>query len=387
MADVARPGHNRPMSSHSGDNLPGAAAAWITWAAVTGFALFVIAGRAGEPSVVFWSAAVLALVNLGGIAIGSSDDAAPRPVRLTALWLQPVSAIAIGILTSVSFVPIYTIIWIVMAAGWYSPRTLWWLLAGLTLVWFAVYVPAIGYVNAAITATLFGTFHLFALLSARSAVEADTARREAESLNRELLATQQLLAEASRQGERTRIARELHDLLGHHLTALSINLQIAERTSAGQNREKIGECRALARLLLSDVREAVSTLRDDKGLDLEAAIRLLVGRTPQLDVRVDIEDALEIDDVGIAQTLLRCVQEAVTNTLRHAGARECRIRIWQGDDAVHLEVSDDGRVLGEIVEGNGLAGMRERLRALQGTLQLERAGEALRLHARVPLPG
>jgi signal transduction histidine kinase len=250
-----------------------------------------------------------------------------------------------------------------------------------------VYAPADGYLNAAIQATLFGTFHLFALLTARSAVQADAARREVESLNRELLATQSLLAEASRQGERTRIARELHDLLGHHLTALSINLQIAERTSDGDTREKIGECRALARLLLSDVREAVSTLRDDKGLDLEAAIRLIVGSTPRLDMRVDIEDELEIDDVGIAQALLRCVQEAVTNTLRHADASECRIRIWRADGAIHLEVSDDGCVRGEITEGNGLAGMRERLQALRGTLQLGREGQALRLHASVPLPG
>jgi signal transduction histidine kinase len=274
-----------------------------------------------------------------------------------------------------------------MAADFYSPRTLWWLLAGVLLAWFAVYVPADGYASAAIQTTLFGTFHLFALLSARSAVEADAARREVESLNRELMATQRLLAEASRQGERTRIARELHDLLGHHLTALSINLQIAERTSDGETREKVGECRALARLLLSDVREAVSTMRDDRGLDLEAAIRLIVGSTPRLDMRVEIEETLEIDDVGIAQTLLRCVQEAVTNTLRHADASECRIRIWQADGAIHLEVSDDGRVRGEITEGNGLAGMRERLQALRGSLQLDRTGQALRLHATVPRPG
>ncbi|WP_405237015.1 sensor histidine kinase [Lentisalinibacter orientalis] len=373
------------MSHDRGDTLP-AIAAWITWAAVTGFALFVIAGRAGEPSHLFWGAGILALLILGGVLL-AGHDSAPRLLRLAALWTQPVSALAIGALTSISFVPIYTIIWIAMAADFYSPRTLWWLLAGLLLAWFAVYVPADGYVNAAIQTTLFGTFHLFALLSARSAVEADAARLEVESLNRELLATQRLLAQASRQGERTRIARELHDLLGHHLTALSINLQIAERTSDGETREKIGECRALARLLLSDVREAVSALRDDQGLDLEAAIRLIVGSTPRLDMRVDIEDALEIDDVGIAQTLLRCVQEGVTNTLRHADASECRIRIWQEDRAIHLEVSDDGRVQGEITEGNGLAGMRERLQALRGTLQLDRAGQALRLHATVPLPG
>jgi len=385
MADAARPGHNRVMSHDREDTLP-AVAAWITWGAVTGFALFVIAARADGPSPLFWAAAILAVINLGGILVAGFDSA-PRMLRLAALWAQPACALAIGALTNVSFVPIYTIIWIVMATDFYSPRTLWWLMAGLMLAWFAAYVPADGYLNAAIQTTLFGTFHLFALLTARSAVQADVARREVESLNRELLATQRLLAEASRQGERTRIARELHDLLGHHLTALSINLQIAERTSDGETREKIGECRALARLLLSDVREAVSTLRDEQGVDLEAAIRLIVDGTPRLEMRVDIEDALQIDDVGIAQTLLRCVQEALTNTLRHADASECRIRIWQADRTIHLEVSDDGRVQGEITEGNGLAGMRERLQALRGTLQLDRTGRSLRLHATVPLPG
>jgi signal transduction histidine kinase len=195
------------------------------------------------------------------------------------------------------------------------------------------------------------------------------------------------LSEASRQSERTRIARDLHDLLGHHLTALSINLQIAERLAEGEAAEKIAESRALARLLLSDVRDAVSTLRDESNVDFERAMHLLVDKVPQLDIDLDIEAGLEIAEFEIAESLLRCVQEALTNTLRHAGATRSWIRVWEEDGRVHLEIRDNGSSGRRVVEGNGLKGMRERLSRLKGSLDLDTVDDALRLRVMIPHAG
>ncbi len=257
----------------------------------------------------------------------------------------------------------------------------------MLLAWYLIMRLGWGQDDALMSAILFGTFHLFAMLTARNAAEAEAARDKVEVLNRELMATQHLLSEASRQGERTRIARDLHDLLGHHLTALSINLQIAERLTDGAGKSKVEECRALARLLLSDVREAVSTLRDENTLDLSRAIALLVENVPQLDISLQVEEGLGIDDVEVAETLLRCVQEAITNTLRHASAKHSWIRVWQQDGNVHLEVRDDGSVAEDVAEGNGLAGMRERLAAIHGSLRLGRIDDALLLRVEIPLAG
>ena len=359
------------------------AAGVFTWAAVTGFSIY-LAVLNDHP----WLAALsFALINLAAMWVTMGDRRAIAGVRRIALWVQLVSAFGVALLLPYSFLAIYTIVWIAMAASYYSLRVTMGLFAGLILTWYLLLSFWTGEANAIFTVILYGTFHLFAMLTARNAHEAEEAREQVEALNRELLATQHLLAEASRQSERTRIARDLHDLLGHHLTALSLNLQIAERLSSGEAKRKVEESRALARLLLSDVREAVSTLRTEAAVDFRRAISLLVDSAPGLDVRLDIEDGLEIDDVEIAETLLRCVQESITNTLRHSGASHSWIRVWREDDRLMLEVGDDGTLDGTLTEGNGLTGMRERLDRIRGSLTLDQVEQALKVHVEIPLAG
>ncbi len=87
---------------------------------------------------------------------------------------------------------------------------------------------------------------------------------------------------ASRVNERTRISRELHDLLGHHLTALSLNLEVAGHLSEGRAQEHVQQAHTLAKLLLTDVREAVSQLREERGDRPGAALRPLAENVPAL---------------------------------------------------------------------------------------------------------
>ena len=360
-------------------------AAVVTWVLVTGFVLYLahINAALGVQVPAF---SALAVINLVTTLLACLDRHIRLRRRQALHALGGAAVLAAGWVAPVSFMPIYTIVWLAVACSLYPPRVLWWLLFGMVGAWYGVMRLAWedSVTSALISAVLYGTFHLFALLTSRSAEEASRARDEAQFLNRELLATQHLLSEASRQSERTRIARDLHDLLGHHLTALSINLQIAERLADGPAADKIAESRALARLLLSDVREAVSTLRGNSRVDFDQAIRLLVDQVPQLAIDLDIAPDLAIDRVEVAEALLRCVQEALTNTLRHAQAKQSWIRLWRGGDALHLEIRDDGLCPGRVVEGHGLQGMRERLHRLGGELQIDLSGQALRLQARIP---
>ena len=94
-----------------------------------------------------------------------------------------------------------------------------------------------------------------------------------------------------------------------------------------------------------------------------------------------------IDEFEVAESLLRCVQEALTNTLRHSGAKKSWIRVWQDDDGAHLEIRDDGQSSENVIEGNGLKGMRERLARLKGSLDVDNVDDALRLRVMIPHAG
>lgn len=97
------------------------------------------------------------------------------------------------------------------------------------------------------------------------------AREELARANAELVARQSLLAESSRIAERLRISRDLHDTLGHHLTALSLQLDVAARLASGQAAAHVREAHAITRLLLGDVRDVVSRMRDER-LDRTRAV-------------------------------------------------------------------------------------------------------------------
>lgn len=216
------------------------------------------------------------------------------------------------------------------------------------------------------------------------------AREEQRRLNAELRATRALLAESVRVNERTRIARELHDLLGHHLTALSMNLEVAGHLTQGSAQEHVTQAHTLAKLLLSDVREAVSQLRDSDAIDMAASLRLLAGNVPNLDIDMTTPDPFTLDDAELAHVILRCTQEIITNTIRHAQATSLRLHYVRDADGIGLQARDDGRGSAEVPSGNGLRGMRERVQARGGRMTVDTspgAGFALALwipHAPMP---
>jgi signal transduction histidine kinase len=212
------------------------------------------------------------------------------------------------------------------------------------------------------------------------------AREEQRRLNAELRATRVLLAESSRMSERLRISRELHDLLGHHLTALSLNLEVAGHLTEGKAQEHVRQSLSLARLLLTDVREAVSEMREERGVDLAAALRTLAEGVPALDVRLALPEMLRVDDPEHANVLLRCAQEIITNAVRHAGASRLDLSVAAESGGLRLQASDDGRGCDGHVPGNGLRGMRERLAACGGQVDIITApGKGFALDVRLPL--
>ncbi|HEX7340233.1 MAG TPA: histidine kinase [Rhodanobacteraceae bacterium] len=196
-------------------------------------------------------------------------------------------------------------------------------------------------------------------------------RERQRQLNAELQATRALLAESSRIAERIRIARELHDLIGHHLTALTLNLEVASHLTSEPATTHVLRAQATAKHLLADVREVVSEMRQDDALDLTKALHGLIEGVPALDVHLDLPPRFAVEDPRRAQVLLRVVQEIITNAVRHARAQN----LWLSFERVAgnellLTARDDGRGATHLDPGNGLSGMRERLAEFNGRLKI-----------------
>lgn len=181
-----------------------------------------------------------------------------------------------------------------------------------------------------------------------------------------------ILSETARSAERLNIARELHDLLGHQLTLLSLKLEAAKYQTGSNRDEPLEAAHTLARSLLGDVRATVSELRTSQVSTLEDTLRDLGDRIPNLDVTVEISGDLGIDEEEQI-VLLRSVQEIVTNTLRHAHARELSILIEGGTERVTLIATDDGTGASAVTPGNGLRGLTERFTRIGGGIEF--AGE------------
>lgn len=211
----------------------------------------------------------------------------------------------------------------------------------------------------------------FSYILSLVAYRQQNAKEELRKLNSELRATQVLLAESSRINERLRISRELHDLIGHHLTALSLNLEVASHITKDKAHTHVKKAQSIARLLLADVRNVVSAFRNKGNLNFYQAIIELVEGIPKLGIHIDIDRDYTIEDPRLAQTMLRCSQELITNCIKHANAKNLWLEFKKDNDFVFITIRDDGIGKSDkIDEGNGLTGIRERVRQFNGEVEL-----------------
>ena len=173
------------------------------------------------------------------------------------------------------------------------------------------------------------------------------------------------VARLAAENERNRIARDLHDLLGHSLTTITVKADLADRLVAhdlDEAAKEIREVAALSRRALGDVRAAVANFRE-----VTLAGELASGREllRAAGIVAELPHAAEIVDDATQELFGWVVREGLTNVVRHSKARTCQVRI----SPRAIEVVDDG-IGGSPRSGNGLAGLTERVAALGGSLQV-----------------
>ncbi|MFM6988230.1 MAG: sensor histidine kinase [Arenimonas sp.] len=305
------------------------------------------------------------------------------------LFLLSASAIAVSYYSSTGLGSVLLMV-IAGILPWLLPLPLglvWLVLSHLSVVPVFIFGPMdLTWWEALMQSLLYAGFSTFVFVTGYVAKLQAAAREEQRRLNAELRAARALLAEDSRIGERLRISRELHDLLGHHLTALSLNLEVAGHLTEGPAQEHVKQSHSLAKLLLSDVREAVSEMRHGPAIDVLAAIAPLLESVPNLDIALQADPELRIEDSACAQAIVRCVQELLTNTIKHANARKLELSLQKLDNLLILKSQDDGKGGDPGRLGNGLRGMKERVEAAQGQMRIQTApGQGFGVTITLPL--
>lgn len=219
-------------------------------------------------------------------------------------------------------------------------------------------------------ALFYGVLQTLVALAAWAEQRAARTREQLATTNVELQAATALLDESARAKERLRIARELHDLVGHQLSVLALELEVAAHRAEGPAAEHVERARSVAKQLLADVRTAVGELRD-KPPALREALERLTTDLDRPQVHLTVDDDLDLDE-ETAVALIRCGQEVVTNAIRHADADNLWLEATETPDGgVALHGRDDGRGASALQPGHGLTGLRERVEALGGEVRVD----------------
>ncbi|MEV6708462.1 sensor histidine kinase [Micromonospora wenchangensis] len=285
------------------------------------------------------------------------------------------------------------------------PRTGWWAAAGLTVV--AAFDPS-GHTGRGVVGTVFGLLvdvGLPLLIGTVVRTNRELGRQAEERARAEHL-HRESEQRAARADERSAIARELHDVVAHHVASMVLRVGVARHVLTDLD-PRVGavfdDVHATGTAALADLRGLVAVLRDpdvahgDATLTaiepsaLPAALGAAVDRARQAGVTVeaDVAPAVGTLDAVRGLAVLRLTQEALTNVVKHAGpSARARLTVAVVDDAVHWEVADDGRGWTPTAVppggGHGLTGMRERVEVLGGRLDAGPFGTGWRVRTVLP---
>lgn len=213
-------------------------------------------------------------------------------------------------------------------------------------------------------------FQLFAYSSSQARLSERESRRIQEHLNQQLIATRALLSQTSEQQERLRISRDLHDILGHQLTALSLQLELLSHQAPTELKSTVNQSKSLAKELLESIRAVVRAQRVNIGLDLKPPLDAIASRLPNVSLRY--KSLVPLQSTELAQALLLVLQEGISNGVRHGKANQFTLSMQQQQTELIIQLNDNGQGINQTAStGIGLNSMQERLSAFNGKVCLQ----------------
>ncbi|MEV7623847.1 sensor histidine kinase [Actinoplanes sp. NPDC089786] len=332
--------------------------AWLVWLAGVAVGLPIALRRRWPLPVLSWVVSAAAVATAAGVVGVGVIWTTWLPVVLalyTAVIVAPRVAVALALVGSL-VAPSLTIPWLYLSAGIDpadapgSEAPLWWQVEVGMVVVLVTAAWVVGWT-----------------VRWRRSVHAELARR---------------LAQEAVTTERLRIARELHDIVGHSLSLIAVRATIANEIAdarPGESRAALLTIEETSQTALAEIRRLLDVLRadDDPAPDLTPSpgvddLPSVVEHLRSVGARADLMlEGVENLPQAVDLTVYRIVQEALTNVVRHANAGHCQVTVKAGHGSVHVEVLDDGRPqrsTGKRPTGQGLIGMRERVAMYGGTL-------------------
>lgn len=240
------------------------------------------------------------------------------------------------------------------------------------------------FLNSFFHVIIYFMLQIFGFSAIESNLREVRAKEELSAINKELLAARFMLKESSQRKERLRISRDLHDVIGHQLTALALNLEVSRHKVPDEFKPLLAQNLIQAKTLLSDVREVVKEMRSEEQFDLVEKLSALIEQLPECQLKV--ASSPEINALSLKQQLMFCLQEGVSNAIRHGKANQFTLSAEKKDKQLNLYLADNGVVKSTVQPaiqpysqldkqsktqlGSGLIGMQERLADFQGVVEL-----------------
>lgn len=296
--------------------------------------------------------------------------------------------------------PIFLVIWASLLPEFFNRRQAIAQLLLANLIYYVLLQWQFHYQSHVFTIVIYLGFQLFAYSSSQARLSERKSRLVQEQLNQQLITTRALLSQASEQQERLRISRDLHDILGHQLTALSLQLEVLSHQAPEELKPQVNQSKTLAKELLESIRAVVRAQRVQVGLDLIPPLEALISRLPN--VTLNCKGMKPLQSAELTQALLLVLQEGISNAVRHGKANQLQLSMEDAHGALILQLSDNGvgitrgatrnisakhgaglngtelsgsglsgtELSGSGLNGTGISGMQERLKPFNGTLQL-----------------
>ncbi|GGA82600.1 hypothetical protein GCM10011369_25740 [Neiella marina] len=286
-----------------------------------------------------------------------------------ALLLQCLCAIAVYADYKSLVVPVALVICAAQMPAFLGVKRWWIGLVGLNIAVLLVDISDGLSRNDVITNLVFLSFELFAALSTRSRLIAQQQQKLLEATNLELRAAQSMLAQQSQHNERLRIARDLHDSVGHQLTALSLQLEHAIHRPPEDSRQLFQSLKQHVNETLQQARSVVRHMRQQSRFSLPEFVEQLQLGLPK-GIAITFSGLTDPLPADICEQLAYCIQEAVSNAIRHGGASEISITMAQ-QPSICLAISDNGIGCADVQFGSGLSGIVERAKQLGGEMKID----------------
>lgn len=223
-------------------------------------------------------------------------------------------------------------------------------------------------------------------------IQLQTANMRLKEMNAQLQDYAQMSEKMAETRERNRIAREIHDTLGHTMTGLSAGIDACIAMidfSVDATKEQLNKISQVARQGIKDIRRSVNKLRPDalEHSGLGQALEKMIEETMQIsDVKINYDCQVEVLKFNQDEEdmIYRVVQESITNAIRHGKAKKIDVRLWKENKWLNLVIKDNGIGCKEIHTGFGLIHIEERIKMLNGTVEYD-GSDGFKVTARIPI--